>query len=195
MKEEPKQSAVAPITPAAPIVDESVKDARAVLEKNKQLLNELRAVKEEASSLKTWKVDVELKEKEQAGQYSEVIAALRDENKLLKETRESDKKAASFSKFTTQIKALAQEQGCVNSDALMKLMTKDQMASVEVDDNFNVNMDDTNRLLEALKTEHDYLFTGKKLNINNIAGGFKATPQKEFKNMSSQEMRDAILNG
>lgn len=191
------QPAVENTGPAATSeTQEQVNDANAVLAKNKELLNELRVAREKAKELEIWKADLELKEKEQKGQLTEVIASLRDENKTLKERMENQVKEASFKKFQNEVSLLANEYGCGDTELLFAAMTKEEMASVEVDDKFNVNKDDAKRLIESIKARKPILFSNSKVNINNVATGFNnrpATEGKNIKEMSADEYKAHIL--
>ena len=193
MEQTPNEPAAQDVTPAANENHEQVKDAQAVLDKNRQLLEEMRTLKSELKEHKQFKADLELKEKEQQGQYQEVIAALRDENKTLKEKHEADKKAAAFNKFKTEISSLASAEGCADIDLMFAAMTKEEMASVEVDDHFNVNQDDAKRLVTQIKERKPILFGNKSVNVNNVNGGFKIE-KPSVDSMSKEELLNKIYN-
>ncbi len=149
-----------------------IKNPDGVFAKNKELLGKNKALKEELDELRNFKMNQELAEKEQRGQHTEVISSLRQQLTEAKETSLNREKNFAFSQFQTQLKAKAQLEGCVNPDKLVRLMTKEQISKVEVDEHFTVNGDDLSRLVDELKEEHKDigLFKNKGMKVDSVSG-------------------------
>lgn len=160
-------------------VNQDKTEKRPSYESYRELLGEKKELQQKYRELKAWREEVDLKEKEQQGKHKEVIDSLRSENKKLKDDLLMKTKSFAYSKFEEQIKYEAAKNNCVNPDKLMKLLTKDQIKSVQVDDTFKVNKDDLTRLMNDLKDEHKDigLFKNTNVNVNNVTGDFKAEKQ------------------
>lgn len=170
-----------------------VKNPDAVLAKNKELLGKLNTSKAELEELREFKKSIALSEEEKKGNYEGVIKSLREENESLKGEVKNVRKTTAYTKFEDQIKSAATKEGCVNPDKMMRLITKEQISSVEIDDKFNVNGDDMKRLMDSLKEEHSDigLFKSQNVNINTIGGHIKAEV-KTAKDMSKDELIAAL---
>lgn len=159
------------------------------LEMHRKLLDEKKKVQAELNELKAWKEEQDLAKKQAEGKHLEVIEALREENKKMKGKLNETTQNYAYSKFEDQIKLEASRQGCVNPDKLMRLLTKDQMKSVQMSDDFKVNSEDLNRLMENLKQEHQDigLFKKKNVNVNNVTGEFKIE-SPNYKEMKTEDI-------
>jgi len=169
---------------------ETVKNPEAVLAKNRDLLAQLKKQKEQLSGYEEADKARNLDKEQAKGNYEGVISALRDELKEVKgRSADSDKKYA-FNRFSEQIKSAAVKEHCKNPDTLMKLLSVEQMKSVEIDGDFNVNADDLKRLLDEVKEQYSdiKLFDSGKVNINHVTG----TPRQESKNVEPQTKQDII---
>tara|TARA_R110001632_G_scaffold52197_4_gene129716 strand:+ start:3342 stop:3938 length:597 start_codon:yes stop_codon:yes gene_type:complete len=150
-------------------VTAEVRNPDAVLAKNRELLGKNKQYKDELDALRDFKSNQELAEKEAKGQHQEVIASLRQQLEETKKTSAEEKKQFAYSKFETQLKSKAQVEGCVNPDKLIKLMTAEQIKSVEMDEMFNVNGDDLTRLMGELKDEHSDIGLFGKMKVNSTS--------------------------
>jgi hypothetical protein len=171
---------------------ESVRNPEAVLAKNRQLKAELDAKRKEAEELAEWKKERELEQEEKKGNFESVINQLREENKALKTEMITDKKTRAFERFESQVKSAAREAGCQSPDKLMRLLTKEQMQMVQLEDG-KANSDDLANLIGLLKEEHKDigLFKDKKVNFNPV--NYSATPASN-KPLTVAELKDQIRN-
>jgi small-conductance mechanosensitive channel len=175
---------------------ETVKNPEAVLAKNKELLGTLKQIKTEAEELKAWKKEQELKEQQAKGDLEGVINKLREENNTLKGELNDTRKGYASKSIEDQIKQAAISKGCVNADKLMRLLTKDQLSTVQVGDDFRVNNDDLGRLVEELEKEHSDigLFKKQNVNINHVTGDLKKgmSSDKRIEKMTANEYMEYI---
>jgi len=115
---------------------EIVSNPDAVLAKNRELLGKTKKLKDELAEMQEWKRQQELADQERKGDLQGVIESLREENSKLKTEKGEVQKNYAFTTFSEQNKRAAAKEGCTNPDKLLKLMTAEQMKSVEVDDSF-----------------------------------------------------------
>ncbi len=172
---------------------EPVRNPEAVLAKNKELLGKLSDVNKKLEELSNWKKDRELDDKQKQGDLEGVITSLRDELATTKQELTDTKRGYASKSVEDQIKQAAISKGCVNADKLMKLLTKEQLSTVQVGDNFSVNKDDLTRLVDELEKEHSDigLFKKTNVNINNVTGDLNKNlgdaKNKKIEEMSASE--------
>lgn len=129
---------------------------------------------------------------EAEGKKDDVISSLRKElEKRDQETKELKSNFA-WNTIESQIKNEASAKGCVNPNKLIKLLSKEEINGIEVDDHFRVNTDDLGKLIDNAKKEHSDigLFSEKKVNINDVPGkqtDFKPK-QKAYEDMTDEEL-------
>jgi hypothetical protein len=96
----------------------------------------------------------------------------------------------------SQIKSEAVNRGCKNPDGLIRLLSKDDLASIEIDDQFNVNKDDLSRVLDGVAERNAdwdiFKKESKKVHdVNNSVNDFK-TPPKKLDDMSTEELEQEL---
>lgn len=174
---------------------ETVNNPEAVLAKNRELLGERRAMVTELADLKASMKVINDDKLLAEGNKDEVITSLREQ--LSNSESKAKEKADTYNRNTvfSQIKEAALAKGCKNPEALLKLMSNDDLNSIEIDDNYKVNAEDLNRVLE--KTDKDYseikLF-GKTVKVDDIVPGNKiASSKKALGDMSTAELEAEML--
>ena len=105
---------------------EAVKNPDAVLAKNRELLNEKRALAEKVAQFESERRELELQKKEAEGKKDEVIAALREENNKLKDSNSKKDAAYNWKTVSSQIKDAARDKGCTSPDKLLKLLEENK---------------------------------------------------------------------
>ena len=161
-------------------------------ESHQKLLSQHKNQRARLQELEEFKKNMELKAEEEKGNLTGVIETLRNE---LREERERVKKTTekiAFDKFSSQVKSVAKEHGCVDTDGLMKLLSKEQIASVQVDDKLNANTDDIQRLIGQFKEKKSYMFGSRPVNHTpvNLGGGFRKEEPKPLKGMTKEEIKE-----
>ncbi len=129
-------------------------------------------------------------ELEATGKHEELISSLRDQ--LSESQNEAKELKSSFAWKTVkgQIENEALNQGCVNTSAFVKLMSKDDLKSIEVDNDFNVNADDLKRVVEQNKSSFKDigLFKKEKVNVNDVTSSNTRPPAKPLDELSKDEL-------
>lgn len=106
----------------------------------------------------------------------------------LKETR----KTFAWEKLTDTIKNEATRNGCSNPDKLIKLMDDDDFKTIEMDEDFKVNINSVKQVIEKSKKENYFLFSNS---TKQIVDGNPITGEPLKKNKTEEEMlQDYIKN-
>lgn len=95
--------------------------------------------------------------------------------------------------LTGEIKREAAASGCLNPDKLIKLMSEEDLNSIEVGENFSVNRETIKEVIERNKKENSFLFSqGNKVIANGIPNTNKPTASngKNINNMSWDEAKE-----
>lgn len=115
---------------------------------------------------------------------------LEDYKKKFEDTKalleEKDKKFA-WQKISSTIKTEALKHGCLNPDKLIRLMSDEQLNKIEMSENFEINNDSVNQVLEEAIKENNFLFK-KQMNIAD-GGPSQSSPQAK-----PASLRDALSN-
>jgi hypothetical protein len=173
------------------ISDISAKDSvsyeshKKLLGEKKNLQTKFEQMQAEIESFRQEKMSAE-------GKKDDVINSLRQQ--LEERTKEAKELKNNFAWNTvqTQIKNEASAKGCVNPDKLIRLLSKEEINGIEIDESFNVNHQDLSKLIENAKKEHSDigLFSERKINVNDVTGkqtDFKPK-QKAYEDMTTEEL-------
>lgn len=145
-------------------------------------------VNKEAQELKKWKAerekadaDAETKRLEEQGKHKELA------DKATKERDEANAKLSNYVKVS-ELKVAALKVGCVDPDALAKIV---DLAQVELDNDGNVDNAKLTALIEKVKTEKAYLFGAAQApsNVGN-KGGAPANPTGQKPTFTREQLRD-----
>lgn len=155
---------------------------RRVLSENKKYKSKLNDVEER---LKAY----EERELEQQGKYQDLVKALRDENAKLKSAVDERDSVYSWSKRSEALRHHAEREGCVQAQHLLRLMSEEQLASIEIDDDYNPVQEDVVRVVNEFKAnpEFDYLFKKKAPQINTV------TPNSKFVKDAPKTLKDLSM--
>jgi hypothetical protein len=104
-------------------------------------------------------------------------------------------KSYTWTTLTSQVKSKAQELGCTNPDKLVRLMDDEDLRALseEIGEDFKLNNDVLNGVLEKNKKENFFLFKDVAPKVAN--GMPKSKPEdKKFdpKKMSNEELKEAF---
>jgi hypothetical protein len=158
----------------------------------KQTAEEAKKYRQTNSELKARIDAIESEKLTQEGKWKEL--AEKEKSRADKAEKEAREKHAKFAMRTVegQVKAEAAKLGCVDSDALLKLM---DLTELEVDDDYQVNADTMKIQLEKLKKEKSYLFPKEAAGHRDLppASGREGFKEKAVKDMSIAEMQAFLL--
>jgi uncharacterized protein involved in type VI secretion and phage assembly len=160
-----------------------------------KVMGTLKKRESELNEVRTRLEAIELEKKQAEGNKDEVITTLRDKLKHTEEAQNKLKHQYAWTTLEGQIKTAALQQGCVNPDKLVQLLSDDDLKAIEVDESFKVNQDDLNRLLEKAKKDHSdiRLFKTKSVNVNDVAPVVPKTKNKTVEEMSASELKEYLL--
>jgi hypothetical protein len=188
------------VTNASGSQKEVVSDAQTVTdsvayETYKKVLGEKKQRDQQLAELKA---QLELKQQQEAekeGRKDEVIASLRKQLDETKSKFDETYKTFAWNTLEAQIKQKALQMNCTNPDALIRLMSDEDLKSIEVGDGFSVNNDDLVRVIDKAKKEFGEinLFKKSKPNINDVTGNadFKKVEKTPDK-LSMEELKERI---
>lgn len=173
------------------ISDINVKDSvsyeshKKLLGEKKGLQTKFEAMQAELNSFRDDKLSAE-------GKKDDVINSLREQLNISQKESKELKSNFAWNTVKTQIKNEASVKGCVNPNKLIKLLSKEEISGIEIDDNFNVNAQDLSKLIENAKKEHSDigLFSAKIINVNDVTGKQKdfKPKQKSYDDMTDEEL-------
>jgi hypothetical protein len=145
-----------------------------VLSEKKELQEKYKQLKSELDAIKEQKLLESGKEREALEQTKLKLKEL--EQKLSEQSRRFKERL-----ITEQIKRKANENGCVDPDALIKLA---DFSSIEVDEEFNIKSG-LDEAIAKLKQEKTYLF---KSNVSGVKDLPPVNNMEGFKNKTAFEM-------
>ena len=110
----------------------------------------------------------ELEEEEKKGNLTKVLDEYKEKNRLLETTLKQKDFAFARNNIISNVKQEAIKAGCKDPDAFVRLLGKEKIDLVSVDESYNPSLDDVKSILnEGMKTyEHIGLF-GKSVNMVN----------------------------
>ena len=155
---------------------------------HRKLLGEKKSLQAKLDEATTWRKDQEQAKQIQDGNHQEVITSLREDLKKERTTNLETTQKVAFDKFSNQVSAVAKDLGCVDTSTLTSLMTKEQMASVQIDDRLNANSDDLTRLVAEMKEARPYMFGGQTINHSPVSGASFNNKPKMLNDMSKDDI-------
>lgn len=197
MEESQKHPTDANTTPAVDSgnnPETKVRDPEAVLAKNRELLGDVKSLKEELNNLREFKNSIEIEKKERKGEYQDIIAKFREENNKLKDQLKERDSRSAYKALKNQFAQEAKELGCQDAETFFEIaMTKhkDEFAGISFDENEEKYPQEYLRdVTEKLKESYPYMFTSKSVNHTpvRVNGVVNTTGNKDLKDMSQGEL-------
>lgn len=176
--------------------NEQVVNPEGVLAKNRELLAAQKKLKDELDQVRS---QITLQEQDKLaaqGKKDELIESLRKSLRDEQEGRKAERNTYAYSVISARVKEEAAKQGCVNGDAFIKLLEKDDFNSLEIGDNYNVNSEDLKRLIEAKKNNLNFLFRKTVPPTSDLPPNYVDDlndKPKDFSNMSVKELENMIV--
>lgn len=127
-----------------------------------------RQAQAEAEELKRKLRERELEEEEKKGNLTKVLDEYKEKNRLLETTLKQKDFAFARNNIISNVKQEAIKAGCKDPDAFVRLLGKEKIDLVSVDESYNPSLEDVKSILnEGMKTyEHIGLFS-KGVNMVN----------------------------
>jgi len=126
------------------------------------------------------------------GKKDELLETYRQRAEETEKKLKEKEQAWAYSRITSAFKDAAYKKGCRAPEKLWKLLSDEQVNSLEVDDSFNVSDSSLERLLEDSKKENDFLFDRK---VSIADGGPSNTPPDSIKPKNLQDALGEYLKG
>lgn len=176
-----------------PVSDKPQKDQDTVAyDTYRKVLSEKKARDERLREMEERLQSFEQTELERKGQHEAIIKTLRDENQKLKSDLSTRDRAYVMSKVNAAITTKAVEAGCKAPDKLLRLIDREKIEALEIDDNYNVNSQAVEYLINEAKKENDFLFKRNSVNVQDGTPLEKPVekPGKQIKDMTNKEIEE-----
>lgn len=201
MVELEKADSVAPETTDTVVEQENVQELDAATSASDMVKYETYARKKKlAENLATAKRELEEKlslmeqqKFEAEGNKDKVIESLRKQVDSLSSEKKQLFGNFAYNSLTSQIAAEASKLGCVDAEALVRLMDVESLMEGLDTDTFKANSTDLKMAIEEQKKNRSYLFDkhGPKLNTSNPSTEF-SKKEKSAAEMSADELKQRI---
>jgi len=122
--------------------------------------------KQKAKELEDRLQEYALADEQKKGNLEGVINALKDENRRLKQETAQSRLSFAEGKLEDAVKGFALKKGCKDPETFYKLIDRNDLQTVELDDKFRANNDDIASIVERYMGKYEHLgFFGKSVNI------------------------------
>jgi len=160
-----------------------------------KLLAELKAAKQKANELEAKEAERVQNELAEQGKFKEALESERKARLQSEETLKAKDRLFAKSVFEKEVKNLALQMGA-HSNALddIVLVGNKEFLSVEIDDNYNVNVEQLKQALGNLAKDKSYLFQSnvKKPFDVQTSGSSSVQKTKAVGEMSKSEIENAL---
>jgi hypothetical protein len=122
--------------------------------------------KQKAKELEDRLQEYALADEQKKGNLEGVINALKDENRRLKQETAQSRLNFAEGKLEDAVKGFALKKGCKDPETFYKLIDRNDLQTVELDDKFRASSDDIASIVERYMGKYEHLgFFGKSVNI------------------------------
>lgn len=202
MEESKQSSGQTDVTSGTPENTEIVKNPDAVLAKNRELLKEKQSIADELATTRAELDRINDDKKIAEGNKDEVINSLRTKLADIESKSKTKENKFNWNTVSSHIKEAALLKGCTSPDKLIKLLDKNDLKSLQLYDDYSVNKDDLNSLIEKAMQDHSDIGLFKKnVTINDKVpsgkiptGAPPTTLQDKLNGMSRTEFNNYIKN-
>lgn len=155
-----------------------------------------KALKERVQEMQNTIANLEQQKLEAEGNKDAIIESLRKRNEELEASNKSKDVNYTYNVISNQIKQTALEKGFKKErlNKLMKFVEDDTIRSVEVDQNFNVNRQDLESIVDAVKKEIPEFFGSNVKPKDLTPGKPRNLGPKKPNEMSDEELDRLILS-
>lgn len=160
----------------------------------RKLLGEKKARDERLGQMEAKLKEYEQRDLENKGKHEEVISSLREQVRNLQGEVAKRDEAYVMSRVEGAIKTKALEAGCLNPDKLLRLLDREKITSLEVNDRYEVSSQDVDFLVSEAKKENNFLFKKSKANVvdGDPVGEPKVALAKPVEKMTNEELEAEI---
>jgi hypothetical protein len=139
--------------------------------------------KDEVAKLREQLSAYETEREEQKGNLQKVIEKLKSENKEIKSKYSQERLSFAMSKVEETVKAQCALAGCKDPETFFRLIDKEDINALQVDEKYNIDKKEAKDLVEKYSKKYEHLgFFDRKVNIvdkapannSNFKGGEKS---------------------
>jgi hypothetical protein len=125
------------------------------------------------------------------GNKDKVIEELKKQNQQIKSEFEKTKQSYTWSTLTGEIKREAMKNGCKDPDKLLRLMSDEDLRSLEIGENFSIDPGSLREIIEKNKKENHFLFESSPKSAIPGNPGKKPPVEsdKDIKSMTLDELK------
>jgi hypothetical protein len=164
---------------------EEVKDAKAVLAKNQELLGKVKSASEKAKALEDELNKIKTEKLSAEGKKDELIEALKQQ---LADTKKKETQLG-WNIVSGQVAMEAAKRGCVNVDTLMKVV---DFGSAAIDtESYSLAKDDINLILDKAVKDHQYLFKTETKKPKDAGASHSIDTETDFSKLKKDDLLDA----
>lgn len=150
--------------------------------------------KQKAKELEERLQEYALADEQKKGNLEGVINALKDENRRLKHETAQSRLSFAEGKLEDAVKGFALKKGCKDPETFYKLIDRNDLQTVELDDKFRANNDDIASIVERYMGKYEHLgFFGKKVNIVDKAPASKPNDEKPKQRSLDEMSHDELM--
>lgn len=155
-----------------------------------KLLNEKKKERSENAKMREELEELRLQKMQAEGDKDQMIQTLSEKLKLESEQRKKQHQVYAWNSVKGQITSKAKEMGCVDTNSLIKLIDKDEINSLQINDDFTVATDQVEGLLNKAKETYSSLnlFSKKSVNVNNPSSYAPPQTGKSLSEMTDEEL-------
>lgn len=173
-----------------PVDDQEIKDPKAVLAKNRELLAEVAKIKAEKLALQNERDAAELAKVEATGNKDAVIETLRKQAKDAEEKRVADSKRFGKKTVNDQLVSAALQMGAEKPELVLRLV---DTASIGIDDDYQVDSAALKAALGKVKEDVPALFKKQAAAPRDgNPSGFTPDGKVDVSKLSREQMKDAF---
>lgn len=158
----------------------------------RKVLSEKKKRDEELLSLRDQLKTYEQQKAETEGRKDDVISSLRKELDEYKSKLTNVQKTYAFTTIEQQIRQKAIESGCKKPDHLLRLLSNEDLGSIDVSDDFRVNSDDLTRVIDKSKKEFDYLFKVERVNVSDVTAPPVKNEAPKTEKLTKEQLKERI---
>lgn len=152
-------------------------------ESHLKLLREKKALQAKFQEVEARYAALEREKLEAQGNKEEAYNSLKKQFETVKSQLDNTNAKYAWNAVSSKVKQAAIAKGCKDADKFLKLLGDDDLRSIEIDENFNIQEDVLNNLIEKGSKENYFLFeSSKKISATGTPG--KASPAGSGKSES-----------
>ena len=166
----------------------SYESYKKALNEKKNFQSKLSEYEQELQRLRAEKMSAE-------GKKDELIQTYKKQLSEISEKLEKTNKHYAWNTLTGAIKQEAIKHGCTDPEKLIRLMDDEDLRSIEIGENFNIDFDSVKNVIEKSKKDNFFLFKspGKPI-ANGIPNTKIVEDKKDLKDLSIDELK-ALYKG